>query len=54
MLKYMSMLKYEMLKPCPLFPMHKLGTKKALSNVKLKLLDDDTRGTGEAWLWPET
>ena len=39
----MFMLKCEMLKPCSLFPMHKLGTRPSL-NVKLKLPDDDTRG----------
>ena len=37
--------KVEMLKPYSLFPMHKLGTR-PLSNVKLKLPDDDTRRGG--------
>ena len=37
------MLKGEMLKPYALFPMHKLGTR-PLSNIKLKLPDDDVRG----------
>ena len=37
------MLTCEMLKPCSLFPMHKLGTR-PLSNIKLKLPDDDVRG----------
>ena len=49
----MFLLKCEMLKPCSLFPMHKLGTR-ALSNAKLKLPDDDIRGEGYGWLWPET
>ena len=49
LLKYMSMLKFEMLKPCSLFPMHKLGAR-SLSKVKLKLLDDDAREAGEPWL----
>ena len=34
------MLKFEMLRPCSLFAMHKLGTR-PLSNVKLKLHDDN-------------
>ena len=42
----MSMLKCEMLKPCSLFPMHKLSTR-PLSNVKLKLLDSYARGRGK-------
>ena len=45
MLKYMFMLECEMLKPCSLFPMPKLGTRPLL-----KLLDDDNKGTVEAWL----
>ena len=53
MLKCMSTLKCEMLKPCSLFLMHKLGTR-PLSKVKLRFLDEDTRRTGEAWLWPGT
>ena len=49
----MPIVKCEMLKPCSLFPMHKLGTR-PLSSVKVKLLDDDAKGRGEAWLWPGT
>ena len=49
----MFMLKCEMLKLCSLFPIHKLGTR-PLSNVELKLPDDDTRGGGYDWVWPET
>ena len=49
----MFMLKCDMLKPCSLFSMHKLGTR-PLSNVKLKLPDDDIRGSGYGWVWPET
>ena len=47
------MLKCEMLKPYSLFPIHKLGTR-PLSNIKLKLPDDDVRGQGYGWVWPET
>ena len=43
----MFMLKCEMLKLCSLFPMH-------MSNVELKLPDDDARGGGYDWVWPET
>ena len=45
---------YEMLKPCSLLRMHKLDTR-SLSNVKLKLFDDDDdRRGGEVCLWPGT
>ena len=49
----MFTLKCEMLKPCSLFPIHKLGTT-PLSNVKRKLPDDDIRGEEYGWIWPET
>ena len=52
MLKHMFIRKREMLKPS-LFIMHKLGTR-PLSNVKLKLPDDDIRGEGYGLVWPET
>ena len=45
--------KREMLKPSSLFIMHKLGIR-PLSNVKLKLPDDDIRGEGYGWVWPES
>ena len=47
------MLMYEMLKPCSLFPMQKLGTR-PLPNVKRKLPDDGTGGAGYGWVQPET
>ena len=46
------MLKCEMLKPCSLFPLQKLGTR-LLSYVKLKLPDDDCRGQGYDSVWSE-
>ena len=49
----MFMLKCEMLRPFSLFPMHKLGTR-LLSNVKLKVPEDDCRSKRYDWVWSET
>ena len=54
MLKYMIMLKCEIINPCSLFVMQqKLGTR-PFSNIKLKLPHDNIRETGKAYIWPGT